>query len=157
MQTTTKTQYPALRRLGSQIGYGIAIGISLVLIYIVQNLEEWNWPPFITDRFGEVVSWISFSLVAGIVANLAYMRYGSRTVRWAGEAITSGIAILVTWRVLTVFPFDFSSYEFEWDLVAKAVLVIAIVGASIGLVTDVVKLVNPDHADRKGASDDRSA
>ena len=141
MQTVEKTEYPALKRLGSQIGYGIVIGLSLVLIYIVQNIQEWGWFSFLTEEFGGVVPWITFSLVAGIVAYLVYILYDSQTLRWAGEIVTNVITIVVTWKVFTVFPFDFTAYEFPWDVLARFVMVVAIAGASIGVVVNAVKLI----------------
>lgn len=153
MQTLQETEYPALKRLGAQIGYGVAIGVSLALVYVVQNLEEWAVLPFLTDRFGEVVPWITFSLLAGVVAYLAYIVFDSQAVRWTGEILTNLVSIAVIWRVFTVFPFDFSEYDFPWRLLTRFVLVIAIVGAAIGIVADVVKLMNPRGTEQKGVSD----
>jgi hypothetical protein len=146
MQTVEKTEYPALKRLGSQIGYGIAIGLSLLLIFIVQNLEDWDLLPFLTAEFGDVVPWITFSLLAGALAYLVYILYDSQTLRWAGEIVTNVITIVVTWRVFTVFPFDFTAYEFPWDVLARFVMVVAIVGASIGVVVNAVKLIRSAEA-----------
>lgn len=154
MQTVEKPQYPALKRLGSQIGYGIAIALSLALIYIVQNLEEWDIFGFLTAEFSEVVPWITFSLVAGALAYLAYILFEGQEVRLAGEVVTNLITIVVSWRVFTVFPFDFSAYDFPWDILARVVLIVAIVGAFIGVVTNIVKLINPKEEQlQKGESD----
>lgn len=153
MQTVEKPEYPALKRLGSQIGYGIAIGLSLVLVFIVQNLEEWDVLPFLTDEFGEVVPWITFSLFAGILAYLAYILLEGQVVRSAGEVITNLVTIAVTWKVFAVFPFDFSSYGFPWDVLVRIVLVVAIGAAFIGVVVNVVKLANLQHMEQKGDAD----
>lgn len=148
MQTLEKTGYPALKRLGSQIGYGFGIGLSLVLVYIVQNLEEWELLHFLTERFGEVVPWVTFSLLAGALAYLAYVLYDSQILRWAGEIVTNLITIVVTWRVFGVFPFDFSDYEFPWEALTRLVMVIAIVGASVGIATNIMKLAKSGGANR---------
>lgn len=153
MQTVEKTEYPALKRLGSQIGYGIAIGLSLVLIFIVQNLERWDFLPFLTEDFGEVVPWITFSLLAGALAYFFYILYDSQTLRWGGEIVTNVITIVVTWKVFTVFPFDFTAYEFSWGILVRFVMVVAIVGASIGAVANVVKIVNSGSNSKKGEVD----
>lgn len=153
MQTVEKPEYPALKRLGSQIGYGIAIGLSLVLVFIVQNLEEWDVLPFLTDEFGEVVPWITFSLFAGILAYLAYILLEGQVVRSAGEVITNLVTIAVTWKVFAVFPFDFSSYGFPWDVLVRIVLVVAIGAAFIGVVVNVVKLANLQQMEQKGDAD----
>lgn len=142
MQTVEKTGYPALKRLGSQIGYGLAIGLSLVLIYIVQNLESWGLLPFLTTEFGQVVPWITFSLLLGALAYLVYILYESQAVRLTGEIVTNLVTIAVTWRIFTVFPFDFSASEFPWGILTRIVLVVAIVGALIATVVNVVKLAN---------------
>lgn len=148
MQTLEETEFPALKRLGSQIGYGFAIGLSLVLIYIVQNLEGWGWLPFLTGRFAEVVPWITSSLLVGVLAYLAYILYDSQSLRWAGEIVTNTVTIIVTWRVFSVFPFDFSTYEFPWGPLTRFVMVLAIVGASIGIATNIVKLAKSAGAHR---------
>lgn len=142
MQTVEKTGYPALKRLGSQIGYGVAIGLSLVLIYIVQNLESWDLLPFLTTEFGQVVPWITFSLLLGALAYLVYILYESQAVRLTGEIVTNLVTIAVTWRIFTIFPFDFSASEFPWGILTRIVLVVAIAGALIATVVNVVKLAN---------------
>ncbi len=40
--------------------------------------------------------------------------------------------LFVTFRIFDVFPFDFSAHTFNWDFVARAVLVIALIGTAIG-------------------------
>ncbi len=148
MQTLEKTEYPALKRLGSQIGYGVAVGVSLVFIYVVWNLEEWGIFPFLTDEFGEVVPWIIFSLAASIAALLAYIAFEGPRVRWIGEISTNLVTIAVAWKMLAVFPFDFSAYDFPWETVARAVLILAIVGAAIGTIADIWRLARiPEDAD----------
>jgi hypothetical protein len=153
MQTVQKTGYPALKRLGSQIGYGIAIGLSLVLIYVVQNLERWDFVAFLTDDFGEVVPWITFSLVTGALAYLLYIFYDSQTLRWAGEIVTNVITVVVTWKVFTVFPFDFTAYEFPWDTLTRFILILAMAGASIGAIVNLVKIINSGSNSKKGETD----
>lgn len=143
MQTVEKTEYPALKRLGNQVGYGIAIGLSALLLYVVQNLEEWDVLPFLTDEFGEVVPWISASLILGILAYTAYIAFDDRTVRSIGELLTDLVAIAVTWKVFSVFPFDFTAYDFPWEVLTRFVLIVAIVGSAVGAVTQVVNLINP--------------
>jgi hypothetical protein len=41
-----------------------------------------------------------------------------------------------------VFPFDFSGYEFNWEITARIVLILAMVGSLAGLLAEVVKLVS---------------
>ncbi|HEX5696186.1 MAG TPA: hypothetical protein VFZ15_07350, partial [Acidimicrobiia bacterium] len=44
-------------------------------------------------------------------------------------------------RMYQVFPFDFSAYQFDWTLTARIVMIAAMVGVTLGIVVEVVKLV----------------
>jgi hypothetical protein len=39
-----------------------------------------------------------------------------------------------------VFPFDFSGYQFDWEIVTRVVLILAIIGTAIAVVVETVKL-----------------
>jgi hypothetical protein len=131
---------PELKRVGRTFGYGVAAVINLVMLIVVQNILDWGWAPFLTDEFAQVVPWISLSLVASIVANLIYEFNDTRFVKSTGQILTNLISIFVTYQVLTVFPFDFSAYDFNWALIVRIVLILAMVGAGIGVLTEAVKL-----------------
>lgn len=38
-----------------RVGYSIAIGINLVLLWVINNLVAWGWPPFLTRGFETLV------------------------------------------------------------------------------------------------------
>lgn len=140
MSTAQVDLSPEVKRTGRRAGYSIAIGINVVMLFIVQNILEWGWLPFLTDEFAEVVPWISFSLGASIIANVVYLFNDDLVVKSTGQIALNLIAIVVTYQVFSVFPFDFSAYSFDWSLVTRVVLVLAMVGAAIGAVTEVRKL-----------------
>ena len=129
------------KRTGTRFGYGVAIVINLAMLVVVQNILEWGWLPFLTDEFATVVPWITLSLVLSIVVNLVYQINDSRAVKTAGQILVSVVSIFVTYQLLRVFPFDFSNYGFNWAPVVRIVLVLAMVGAGIGMLTEAVKLV----------------
>lgn len=133
---------PEVKRFGRQLGYSIAIGINVVLLIIVQNILDWGWLPFLTEEFAGLVPWISFSIGAAIVANTIYLFDDERFVRSVGQIGLNLINIVVTYQILTVFPFDFSAYSFDWDLVTRIVLIVAMVGSGIGAITEVFKLAS---------------
>ena len=76
-----------------------------------------------------MVPWISFSLIVSIAANLVYQVDDSPTVKSLGQIVVNLISIQVTFVMLTVFPFDFSASQFDWEPVTRLVLILAIVGA----------------------------
>lgn len=133
---------PDSKRTATRFGYVISIVINVAMLVIVQNLLEWGWLPFLTDEFAEVVPWISFSLIASIVANIIYQLDDSQIVKSVGQIAVNLISVWVTYTVLTVFPFDFSGYQFDWEIVTRVVLILAIVGAGIGTLVEAIKLVS---------------
>ena len=52
----------------------------------------------------------------------------------------AGAFIAATVRIYQVFPFDFSAYEFPWETLTRAILIIAIVGAAISIIVETVRL-----------------
>lgn len=100
-----------------------------------------GWFPFLTPEFAQVLPWIAASLVLQILALVTYMVFEDRSLRSLGEIATNVVTIVVTLRILSVFPFDFSVYTFPWDIVARVVLGLAVFGAGIGVITQAVELM----------------
>jgi hypothetical protein len=42
--------------------------------------------------------------------------------------------------VFIVFPFDFTAYDFDWASVARVLLVVAMIGATVGAVVSLTKV-----------------
>jgi uncharacterized membrane protein SirB2 len=141
---------PELKETGRRFGYGIAVVINLVMLVVVQNVVEWGWPPFLTQEFADVVPWISASLLVSIAANLIYQFNDSPAVKSTGQILVNLVSIAVSYVVLQVFPFDFSSYAFNWAPIARIVLILAIVFSGIGVLTEAIRLVSsgPDKERR---------
>lgn len=149
MTTTHIGIPPAVRRSGRRAGYALAILINMGLLYVVGNLLEWQVFPWLTDDFTEVVGWISFSLLATIAVNVIYQINDTRPVRSVGQIGTNLVSITVSARILEVFPFDFSIYRFDWGVVTRIVLILAIVGAGIGVITEFGALVKETGAGKE--------
>lgn len=133
---------PEVKRFGRRLGYSIAIGMNVVILIIVQNILDWGWLPFLTEDFADLVPWISFSLVVSIVANSVYLFNDTRVVKSVGQIGINLISIFVTYQVFTVFPFDFTAYSFDWGLLMRIVLIVAMVGAGIGVLAEIYKLAS---------------
>jgi hypothetical protein len=124
-----------------RMGYVAAIAVNLVMLYIVNNLLEWGWVPFLTAEFERLVGFINFSLAATIVTNLAWFGYDAEWFRSLAQICLNLITGVVAVRTYQVFPFDFSNYEFAWGPIARFVIIIGLVGIAIGTVVELVKLV----------------
>lgn len=127
---------PATRRLG----YGVAIVVNIVMLVIVNNILEWGWLSWLTDEWSDLAPIVSFSIIATIIVNAAYLVYDSAWFKSLTQVGLLVISWFVTIRIYRVFPFDFSAYSFNWEALTRAVLIIAMVGIGIGLIVELVKL-----------------
>jgi hypothetical protein len=150
MSATQIRVFPELKATAKHIGYGFAVVINVVMLIVVLNILDWGWLSFLTDEFDEVVPWISLSLVASIIANLIYQFNDSVLVKATGQIGTNLISIFVTYQVLRMFPFDFSAFDFDPGTVVRVLLILAMVGAAIGVFVEALKFMNydPESAQR---------
>lgn len=141
--STTHFQIPAdVKQLGRRAGYFIVVLVNVAAWFVVVNLLEWDVFPWLTDEFSTVVPWIAFSLAATIALNLAYLFQDSPPLRSLGQIVLNLVSIIVISQVFGVFPFDFSQYSFNWEVIARLVLALAMVGAGIGVIAETVKLAS---------------
>ncbi len=124
-----------------RVGYVMAIAVNAIMLWMVGRLLEWGWPGFLTQDFVEVEKLVSASLVAGIVTNAAFLVHDRGRFRALGDLVTNGFGLALTMRTWDVFPFDFSGYATDWTWLVRMVLVIAIVGTAIGIVTSLFRLL----------------
>jgi hypothetical protein len=125
-------------RASRRVGYVVAAAVNAVVLYVVVNLLPWRWLPFLTDEFARVLPLLRLSLL-----NDRGQR-GLPVVRPAGVPVgmqigLSAIAVAVALRVYDVYPFDFSRYGPAWDVAARVLLILAVVGTIIGIVVEVVR------------------
>jgi hypothetical protein len=135
-----------------RLGYLIAAAINGVFLYLINVNPGWQAVPFLTEDTNYVLGLVNFSILATIAANLLYVIYDARWWRATGDLVTTGIGLIVLTRMWSVFPFDFSDSAFDWTFLARLLLVIAMVGAIIGMVVQLVLLVRL----AAGRDDDRS-
>lgn len=122
-------------------GYLVAAAINAALIFVVNNLLEWDVLPWLTADFERVVGILSLSLGASVVANLAFAAYDAPWFKSVGQIAMAGFGFAATVRLFQVFPFDFSAYDFNWGLVARVLLIAAMVGIGISVLVELGKLV----------------
>ncbi|HVR31086.1 MAG TPA: hypothetical protein VMS74_00075 [Acidimicrobiia bacterium] len=149
MSTTRIDVSPDVKKLGRQTGYAIAVVVNVAMLVIVHNILEWGWLPFLTADFAQVVPWISLSLIASVVANLVYQFNDTLAVKSTGGISVNLISVFVTYQIWQLFPFDFSAYEFNWETPVRILLVLAIVGAGIGVLAEATKLASGELTERR--------
>lgn len=132
-----KRPSPAARRFG----YGVAIAVNAGLLYVVNNLVAWGWPAFLTEEFDGVLPLLNVSIIAGMVVNAVYIAFDEPWFKTAGDVVTSALSLAVVARMLAVFPFDFSVYDFDWETLTRVCLVLMIVALGIAILAGTVQLV----------------
>jgi hypothetical protein len=119
-------------------GYTVAIGVNLLMIWIVTNVVEWDVLPFLTGQFAQLVSIAVFSMIVGIALNLGYLFFDPPWFRTLGDTINSAIAFVVILRTLQVFPFEFEGGF--WTGATRVVLVFLSVATAIATLANIGKL-----------------
>lgn len=143
---TTTEDPPKARRSRAlrRFGYVIAIAVNLVLLVIVNNMLEWDLFAFLTDDFSRLTGLISFSFVATILANVGFIITDRAQIKAPTQAALNLIGVVVSVRMLQVFPFDFSTYEFDWAVVVRGVLIIAIAGSAVGAIVELTRFAGTE-------------
>jgi hypothetical protein len=118
-------------------GYGIAIGLSVALLVVLNAWPGWQAIPFLTSATSQVLWLVNLSLAAGIAANVVYPAYDRPWVKSFGDLATTGIGLAAAIRIWQVFPFALPS---GWAIVVRVLLVVAITGSCIALVAQLVSL-----------------
>jgi hypothetical protein len=147
---TSSTQVRRPSATTRRAGYLVAAAVNVAMLYLVNVQPGWEAVPFLTDAVPRVLPLVNASIVAGLVVNLVYLAYDAASVRSLGDLTTGvvGLAALVSvWRT---FPFAFSDSSFDWALLVRLVLALAIGGTVLGTVVVLASL-----ARRLGASGSR--
>jgi hypothetical protein len=119
----------------------VSIAINGVLLYLLDAHPGWQSMSFLTPATAQVIGLVNLMLWAGIVANGVYFIADPPPLRAVGDLVTLTIGLVTTVRVWEVFPFAFHGSVAFVDLIARVVLIIAIVGACIGILYSLVTLI----------------
>jgi hypothetical protein len=122
-------------------GYVIAAAIIAAMWYVLNVWPGWQQVPFLTDETSQVLWLVNFSLLINITVNAVYLAFDPPWFKALGELVTTVIGLAVLAQIWRIFPFDFSGTTVNWAFIARFVLVLAIVGAAIGIVVQLVTLV----------------
>lgn len=136
-------------RAARRAGYVAAVVVDVVLLWLVNVSPGWRALPVLTGSFAQVLPLLNASLAATAAANLVYLVHDSRRVRAVGDAVLSALGIALAARLLVVFPFDLSAYAGGWELLVRGVLVLALVGSAVGVITALVRLGGPSGLSRR--------
>lgn len=118
-------------------GYVVAAALTAAFWFLLNVSPGWQVVPFLTDGAGQVITLMNLSLGVSLVANLVYLEYDPPWWKALGDAVTSAVGLAVLVRLWQVFPFAFTG-SFDWSLVARVTLIVAIAGTIVGIVINLV-------------------
>lgn len=120
-------------------GYVVAVVINGAMLFAVNRWPGWDALPFLTDSTRLVLPLVNASIIVGLVVNLVYLVDDSPWLKALGDLTTTAVGLAAAVRVWQVFPFAFTS-TFDWELVVRILLAVAIGGSIIGIVVQLVTL-----------------
>jgi hypothetical protein len=139
--TSNSSRRAQRSRASRRAGYLVSIAINGVLLYLLNVHPGWQSMSFLTPSTAQVIGLVDLTLWAGIVANGVYVIADPVPLRVVGDLVTLTIGLVTTVRVWDVFPFAFHGSVAFVAVIVRVVLVIGIVGASIGIIYSTVTLV----------------
>lgn len=122
-------------------GYVAAAIVNLIVLWVANHLLEWEWPPFLTREYDDLLPWIQVSLGATVAANLLWAARDPAWSRHLGDAVLGAITVIVAVRTWQLFPFDFSTYSAAWEIGTRTLIVLGGAAAAIQVVAELGKLL----------------
>src|SRR6478672_11730588 len=121
-QTMTYGRTVAARRLG----YGVGALVNVGLLYAVNIWPGWEVVPFLTAETASILGLVNLSIVSNLAANAVYLVDDAAWLKALGSILTTTVGMITLVRIWQVFPFDFGSSSFNWELVTRIILIIGI-------------------------------
>jgi hypothetical protein len=131
------------RRAARASGLLGSIVVNAILLYAAHHVLEWQ-VGWITPAWSDVLWAVDLTLWGSIVANALFLSFDAAWFRNLAGAVSCALAVLATWWVYAVFPFDFGAAATN-DIVRLMVglvmvaTAIAVVVQSIMGVVDLVR------------------
>jgi hypothetical protein len=132
-------RHEQMRDASRRGGFLGSIVVNAIMLYAAQHVLEWQigW---ITPAWSDVLWVVDLTLEASIVVNALYLIFDASWFRNLGGAVSCGIAVLATWWLYVIYPFDFGSATAN-DL-ARFLLVLLMIATTIGmLATAIIAIV----------------
>ena len=134
----------ATSKASDRSSYVAAIIVNAALIYLLNHLLEWDLLPFLTNDFVSVRGLIRLSLFVAIVINVVFLAFDPPWFRSVGRIVMGGFSLAVSILLYQKFPFDFNPYDFDWSLIVRVLIVLAIGGSAVAILAELVKLARND-------------
>lgn len=118
-------------------GYVATILVNLALIYLAVYLRD-HRPSFLTESYLTVLPVWLVSLGATTLANAAFLFYDRAWFKHLLQIGLHAVSISVMAVLYSIFPF---ALDQPWPLIIRAMLVLGMAGAAIGILVELAGLV----------------
>jgi hypothetical protein len=122
-------------------GYVVAVLVNAAILYAVNLWPGWQALPFLTDDVSLVLGVVNASIMVNLVANMVYVATDPPWMKALGDALTTSVGLAALLQIWRVFPFDFTGNSFDWALVLRVAVGVAIGGSAIAIVVALVSFV----------------
>jgi len=126
------------RRTERTTEYTIAIIVSLIFLYVFNNLLNWHIY-FVTNALNDVLWIINLSLIATIIGNALFILYRADWFRHLVKIVINIFNIIAVYLVYLVFPFNFNNSFFNWAL--NILLILIMIGIVIAIIVEFYHLI----------------
>ena len=138
---TVTAQRPRATRGARRFGYGLAMAVNVLMLYLIHAWPGWDVVPILTDRTTEVLPYVDASIVTTILANAVYVVRDDRATKACGDLMTNLVSMLSLIRFWQVFPFDFDHVWSGWQPLTYLLLAVATIGTAIGALAQAITLI----------------
>jgi hypothetical protein len=128
-------------------GFVVAAIVNALLLLGVNAHETWlPWTHgVVTEAFPEVLWAVNSALWVQVLGNALLVFTHPLWFRRMAEFGFGLVTILSSAALYQVFPFDFAAIQLPWlTVVARILLILAIVGGALGMVTAMVRMGRGD-------------
>ena len=126
------------RRTERTTEYIIAIIVSLIFLYVFNNLLNWHIY-FVTNALNEVLWIINLSLLATIIGNALLILYRAEWFRHFMKIIINIFNIIAVYLVYLVFPFNFNNSFLNWAI--NILLILIMIRIVIAIIVEFYHLI----------------
>jgi hypothetical protein len=116
----------------------VGAAVNAVLLYLINREPGWDAVPFLTSDTTQVLGLVNASIATSLVVNLVYVLWDPVWLKALGDLATTSIGVLAMVRIWQVWPLDLSG---SWDVLARVLVGIGIIGGVIGIVVSTVRFV----------------
>jgi hypothetical protein len=117
--------------------YIIAIIVNLILLYIVNNILNWNLS-FISPTFNQILWALNLAIGVSIVGNILFILYNPTWFRHLIKTVMNFFGLIAVYILYKIFPLITNHYYMF--LYYKILFILIMVGLVIAIFFEIFKL-----------------